>query len=53
MHTRKIVGWSMRDTLHAEIALEALAMAIQRQSRPKAWPIILIAQSNTPLNPTV
>ena len=31
MHTRKIVGWSMRDTLHAEIALEALAMAIQRQ----------------------
>ena len=31
MHTRKIVGWSMRDTLHAQIALEALAMAIQRQ----------------------
>ena len=31
LHTRKIVGWSMRQTLHAEIALEALAMAIERQ----------------------
>ena len=31
LHTRKIVGWSMRETLHAEIALEALAMAIERQ----------------------
>jgi transposase InsO family protein len=31
MHTRKIVGWSMRQTLHAEIALDALDMAIQRQ----------------------
>jgi putative transposase len=33
--TRKIVGWSMRDTLHTEIALDALAMALQRQ-RPGA-----------------
>src|SRR5213075_2895830 len=31
MHTRKIVGWSMRETLHTEIALEALDMAIERQ----------------------
>ena len=31
LHTRKIVGWSMRETLHAEIALEALDMAVQRQ----------------------
>ena len=26
LHTRKIVGWSMRETLHTEIALEALTM---------------------------
>ncbi len=31
MHTRKLVGWSMRETLHTQIALEALAMAIERQ----------------------
>lgn len=31
MHTRKVVGWSMRETLHASIALEALDMAIKRQ----------------------
>ena len=31
MHTRKVVGWSMRETLHASIALEALQMAIERQ----------------------
>src|SRR5271154_3541512 len=30
LHTRKIVGWSMRETLHAEIALDALNMATQR-----------------------
>ena len=29
--TSKIVGWSMRDTLHPEIALDALAMALPRQ----------------------
>ena len=38
MHTRKIVGWSMRQTLHTEIALEALNMAIERQ-RPAPGPI--------------
>jgi putative transposase len=32
--TRKIVGWCMRDTLHAEITLEALAMAVERQRPP-------------------
>jgi putative transposase len=31
MHTRKIVGWSMRETLHTEIALDAIDMAIKRQ----------------------
>jgi len=32
--TRKIVGWCMRDTLHAEITLETLAMAVERQRPP-------------------
>jgi len=31
MHIRKIVGWSMRQTLHTGIALEALSVAVQRQ----------------------
>jgi len=31
MHTRKVVGWAMRETLHAGIAVEALRMAIKRQ----------------------
>ena len=31
LFTRKIVGWCMRPTLHVEIALDALQMAIQRQ----------------------
>ena len=31
MFTRKVVGWVVRDTLHADIALEALAMAVERQ----------------------
>jgi len=30
-HTRKLVGWSMRDTLHSQTALDALTMAIERQ----------------------
>jgi putative transposase len=34
LHTRKIVGWSMRDHLRAELAVAALTMAIQRQ-RPE------------------
>jgi len=34
MHTRKVVGWSMRETLHASIAVEALRMAIARQRPP-------------------
>jgi putative transposase len=36
MHTRKIVGWSMRQTLHIEIALDALNMAVERP--PPAGP---------------
>jgi transposase InsO family protein len=35
VYTREIVGWSMSDTLHMEIALEALTMAVERQ-RPAA-----------------
>ena len=31
MHSRKIVGWCMRETLHVEIATDALNMAIERQ----------------------
>ena len=31
LHTRKVVGWSMRDHLRAELATAALLMAIQRQ----------------------
>ena len=31
MHSRKIVGWSMRETLHTDIAIEALDMAVKRQ----------------------
>jgi len=31
LHTRKIVGWSMRDHLRAELATAALMMATQRQ----------------------
>ncbi len=31
MHTGKIVSRSMRQTLHTEIALEALSMAVERQ----------------------
>jgi putative transposase len=31
MHTRKVVSWAMRETLHAGIAIEALRMAIERQ----------------------
>lgn len=31
LHTRKIVGWAMRDHLRAELAISALTMAVQRQ----------------------
>ena len=31
LHTRKVAGWSMCETLHASIALEALHRAINRQ----------------------
>jgi putative transposase len=31
LFTRKVVGWAMRPTLHAEIAIDALRMAIARQ----------------------
>ncbi len=32
--SRKVVGWSMRDDLHAELALDALGMALTRR-RPR------------------
>ena len=35
LHTRKIVGWAMRDHLRAELAVSALTMAVRRQ-RPGA-----------------
>lgn len=34
MATRKVVGWGMRQTLHADIAIDALRMAIERQRPP-------------------
>lgn len=34
LHTRKVVGWSLRETLQASIALEALRMAVERQRPP-------------------
>ena len=34
LHTRKVIGWSMRNHLRAELATSALTMAIQRQ-RPQ------------------
>ena len=43
MHTRKIVGWSMRQTLHTKIALDTLNMAVDRR-RPAA-------RSDPPLRP--
>lgn len=46
LHTRKVVGWAMRDHLRAELASSALAMAIQRQ-RP-GWCITRTGASNTP-----
>ena len=30
LHTRKVVGWSMRDHLRAELATSALMMAVRR-----------------------
>ena len=34
LFTRKIVGWAMRDHIRAELAIAALATAIQRQKPP-------------------
>lgn len=35
LHTRKVVGWAMRDHLRAELVVSALTMAVRRQ-RPNA-----------------
>ena len=35
LFTRKVVGWAMRDHMHAELTIAALTMAIQRR-RPRA-----------------
>jgi len=35
LHTRKIVGWSMRDHMRTELPLAAFMMALQRQRPPK------------------
>jgi putative transposase len=37
MYSRKIVGWSMRDDLKADLVVDALAMAVTRR-RPPAGP---------------
>jgi transposase InsO family protein len=34
MYSRKIVGWSMRDDLKAELVVDALAMAVTRRRPP-------------------
>jgi hypothetical protein len=34
MCSRKIVGWSMRDDLKAELVVDALAMAVTRRRPP-------------------
>src|SRR5207249_1876844 len=34
MHSRKIVGWSMRDDLKADLVVDALAMAVTRRRPP-------------------
>lgn len=39
MHTRKVVGWSRRETPHASIALEAREMAIKRQASEGVQPL--------------
>lgn len=50
-YTRKIVGWSMRDTLHTEITLDALKMALERQ-RPAIGLVPIRTEGfNTPLKP--
>jgi putative transposase len=36
--SRSIVGWSMSNTLHATIAIDALTMAVKRISR--AWQLL-------------
>ena len=36
MHTRKIVGWSMRETLHTQIALDALTVDRRAKVTPLA-----------------
>jgi putative transposase len=46
LHTRKIIGWSMRDHLRAELATSALLMAIQRQ-RPSAGLVNSTGRRNT------
>jgi putative transposase len=39
LHSRKVVGWSMKPTLGRELALDALLMAVQRR-RPKQSVIV-------------
>jgi transposase InsO family protein len=46
MHTRKVVGWSMRETLHASIALEAVNMALNPSAPHPVSSSIRTAGSN-------
>ena len=52
LHTRKIVGWSMRDHLRAELATSPLMMATQRAPTRPIRPPPLNAHRN-PLHPGV
>ncbi len=36
LYARKVVGWSMKPSLHREIVLDALMMAVWRR-RPRCW----------------
>jgi transposase InsO family protein len=47
MHTRKIVGWAMRETLHAGIAVEASVWPSSASARPRGSSNTRIAACNT------
>ena len=51
--SRKVVGWAMADHLRAELALDALEMALAtRQASPGSWSITRTGASSTPVATT-
>ena len=52
MHTRKIVGWSMRQILHTEIALDALIMPSSASGPRRALSTTPTGVSNKRPRPT-